>query len=216
MRKISKGVDFVAENIKTAQTKTARTKRAIQDALIHLINEKGLQNITVLDISRAAKINRGTFYLHYEDKFDLVQQLEETVLAQIEQILEKHLAGPVGLVVDNSNNRQPLERAVYEICQLVANNFALIKALLSPQGDPYLPGKINGLLKNYLGLDEVLQHYNLRIPENYAESIIVQSLVDIINIWLQEDEPRSPEDITQIILVSRFFSPYGLIERDWF
>ncbi|MCY9807377.1 TetR/AcrR family transcriptional regulator [Lentilactobacillus senioris] len=204
----------MVENHKTAQTKTARTKRAIQTALISLINTKGLPNVTVSDLSQTADINRGTFYLHYEDKFDLVNQLETTILVQIEHILDHHLAGPVGLVIDNPQQRQPLEQAIYEICLLISQNFALIKALLSPEGDPYLPGKITKLLQNYLGLDKVLQRYHLRIPTNYAEAIIVQSLVDIINIWLQEEQPRSPQEITQIILVSRFFSPYGLIEKD--
>ena len=204
----------MVENHKTAQTKTARTKRAIQTALISLINTKGLPNVTVSDLSQTADINRGTFYLHYEDKFDLVNQLETPILVQIEHILDHHLAGPVGLVIDNPQQRQPLENAIYEICLLISQNFVLIKALLSPEGDPYLPRKITELLKNYLGLDKVLRRYHLRIPANYAEAIIVQSLVDIINIWLQEEQPRSPQEITQIILVSRFFSPYGLIEKD--
>ena len=49
-----------------------RTKESIQDALVELIEEKGFEAITVKDITTRAKINRGTFYSHYQDKYDLI------------------------------------------------------------------------------------------------------------------------------------------------
>ncbi|EEL70861.1 hypothetical protein IGA_00005 [Bacillus cereus HuA3-9] len=59
--------------MKSAYTdlRVARTKEAIRDALTELINEKGFDSITVKDITARANINRGTFYLHYRDKYDL-------------------------------------------------------------------------------------------------------------------------------------------------
>jgi len=48
----------------------ARTKAAIREALVALIEEKGFDALTVKDIATRANINRGTFYLHYKDKFD--------------------------------------------------------------------------------------------------------------------------------------------------
>jgi len=53
-----------------------RTKQVILEALVTLIEEKGIDAVTVKDITRKANINRGTFYLHYQDKTDL---LEKTV-----------------------------------------------------------------------------------------------------------------------------------------
>lgn len=51
-----------------------KTKKAIHDAFLDLIQTKGYDKITVQDIAKKAMINRNTFYLHYTDKFDLMEQ----------------------------------------------------------------------------------------------------------------------------------------------
>ena len=50
-----------------------KTHRAIDQAFTKLIAEKGFEAITIKDISEAALINRGTFYMHYADKYDLLE-----------------------------------------------------------------------------------------------------------------------------------------------
>ena len=47
-----------------------KTQSAIKKAFIQLLKQKDLDHITIHDITEAADINRGTFYLHYEDKYD--------------------------------------------------------------------------------------------------------------------------------------------------
>ncbi len=62
----------------TAEKKTdlrvVKTKRAIYAALERLLHKKSIDKITVAELSREAMINKGTFYLHYTDIFDLFQQ----------------------------------------------------------------------------------------------------------------------------------------------
>ncbi|MDO4300747.1 MAG: TetR/AcrR family transcriptional regulator [Clostridia bacterium] len=45
-----------------------KSQRAIKKAFLELINEKGYANITITDIAKKAMINRKTFYIHYETK----------------------------------------------------------------------------------------------------------------------------------------------------
>ena len=45
-----------------------RTKQVILEALVTLIEEKGIDAVTVKDITRKANINRGTFTFHYRIK----------------------------------------------------------------------------------------------------------------------------------------------------
>ncbi|RIN07979.1 TetR family transcriptional regulator, partial [Staphylococcus shinii] len=54
-----------------------KTKKAIKQAFIKLLAEKELERITIQDITTLADINRGTFYLHYEDKYILLSDLED-------------------------------------------------------------------------------------------------------------------------------------------
>ena len=63
-----------------------KTRAKIKRALIETINEKGFGNLTVSDITERAGINRGTFYIHYKGKQDLLEQLEEAIYSDIIQL----------------------------------------------------------------------------------------------------------------------------------
>lgn len=52
-----------------------KTRRNIEESLIHLLGRKSFEQITVQDILEEALINRSTFYKHYSDKYDLAQRL---------------------------------------------------------------------------------------------------------------------------------------------
>ncbi|WMT38879.1 helix-turn-helix domain-containing protein [Paenibacillus sp. D2_2] len=64
-----------------------RTKAVIREALTQLIEEKGFEALTVKDITTRAEINRGTFYLHYRDKYDLLEQSEQELIQGLIGIL---------------------------------------------------------------------------------------------------------------------------------
>lgn len=51
-----------------------RTRKMLQEALIELTVEKGFAAVTVRDITERAMVNRSTFYRHYVDKYDLLEQ----------------------------------------------------------------------------------------------------------------------------------------------
>ncbi|MDN6250020.1 MAG: TetR/AcrR family transcriptional regulator, partial [Tetragenococcus koreensis] len=69
--------------------RNTQTKVKIKQALIQLLNQKHLEEITVSDITRNSQINRGTFYLHYLDKYDLIEKLEKEILSNIQQIFDQ-------------------------------------------------------------------------------------------------------------------------------
>jgi AcrR family transcriptional regulator len=51
-----------------------KSKRALAEALVHLMIDKGYEAITVADIAERANVGRSTFYAHYADKEDLLQE----------------------------------------------------------------------------------------------------------------------------------------------
>lgn len=57
------------------QNRTTHTKTYIKQALTQLLKEIELEKISVTQICQKAGINRGTFYLHYLDKFDMIDKL---------------------------------------------------------------------------------------------------------------------------------------------
>ena len=52
-----------------------RTKKLLRQALTRLMQQKDFPSITVTDVVREADINRGTFYAHYRDVYDLRDSL---------------------------------------------------------------------------------------------------------------------------------------------
>ena len=59
-----------------SQSKYFHTAVKMDEALIALLNEKDFEYITIKEICQKAGVNRSTFYLHYENTRDL---LDETV-----------------------------------------------------------------------------------------------------------------------------------------
>ena len=58
------------------ESKYFNTAKKMNDALITLLETKDYEYITIKEICRIASVNRSTFYLHYENMNDL---LEETI-----------------------------------------------------------------------------------------------------------------------------------------
>ena len=72
----------------------AKTKILLENSLIKLMIEKGFDKISIKDLCEEADINRGTFYLHYKDKYDLLEQKEDEILKGfikiVTNIVEEH------------------------------------------------------------------------------------------------------------------------------
>lgn len=62
-----------------------RSRIALQQALFALSVEKGFAAVTVRDLTQRAQVNRSTFYRHYLDKYDLLNQYFDHLQAQVAQ-----------------------------------------------------------------------------------------------------------------------------------
>ena len=67
--------------------RTRLTKALIRQAFTSLLEEKPIQRIAVTELCQRAGINRSTFYAHYDDIYDLLQQIEEDMLRDFQQAL---------------------------------------------------------------------------------------------------------------------------------
>ena len=70
-----------------------RTKSALNRAFLELVKEKGYESVTIEEITSRANIGRTTFYLHYQDKEDLLLEgLEEQLTTLVNEIIQRPLA----------------------------------------------------------------------------------------------------------------------------
>ena len=58
-----------------------KTRDTLKRTLAELVREKDLRDITVRDITEKADLNRGTFYLHYKDVYDLMEKMEDDLIS---------------------------------------------------------------------------------------------------------------------------------------
>lgn len=56
-----------------------KTKKALRDSLFMLLEKKNINQITVTELTKAADVNRSTFYLYYSDVFDMVKKIQREI-----------------------------------------------------------------------------------------------------------------------------------------
>ena len=76
-----------------------KTLVLIKDAFVELMDQKGFRNITVNDIAERAMISRSTFYLHYADKYELLNKVTDEAIFSV-----LNLVKPEAHIVNGSLN----------------------------------------------------------------------------------------------------------------
>ncbi|MGH2115791.1 TetR/AcrR family transcriptional regulator [Aerococcus urinaeequi] len=187
------------------------TKEKIKAAFIDLVHEKGFEAMTVSDIARRCDINRGTFYLHYVDKYDLMNKLEEEVMFDLEAIILKDSG--------HKEAKEPLELIPYdeilEALVYVKGEFDFVKAIASPGGDPNFMQTLKSIIGQLIDMkvkqSNRVKFEKLDLPEDYAIEILLSSIVGIMTLWIKKDGKESPEEIAHMITKAKLLSPYELL-----
>jgi AcrR family transcriptional regulator len=102
---------------KTAGTdrRVQRTRRALRDALIALLAERGWDDLSVQDICDRADIGRSTFYTHFDDKEELLRAGFEDLRAVLRAGRAAGGDGPLGFargLIAHVHDNQQLFRAI--------------------------------------------------------------------------------------------------------
>ena len=92
-----------------------RTRSTIRRTLLSLMGERPVERITTTELCREAHINRNTFYAHYGSPEDVLREVEDELVADVEQELRKgYEVGEVALAMSRHVARhQELYRALW-------------------------------------------------------------------------------------------------------
>ena len=66
-----------------------KTQRAIINATVKLLDTVPINKLTVGEICAKADVSRSTFYLHYYDATDVIDQVHNNIIASITNVLDK-------------------------------------------------------------------------------------------------------------------------------
>ncbi|MGI6552431.1 MAG: TetR family transcriptional regulator [Clostridia bacterium] len=183
-----------------------RTKKAIREALITLIEEKGFDALSVKDITSRANINRGTFYLHYKDKYDLLDRTVEEVIHDIESIL---LEITTLADIDVVNGKPPLS-IVVKLFDYFKANAPLMQAILTTKGNNALQIPIKKTMWHHLfekNRAPFLKKEKLLVPAEYLIFYIAAAHFGVIQEWLDRGCREAPEVMAKILTNITFGGP---------
>jgi AcrR family transcriptional regulator len=182
-----------------------RTKRMIRDALTELMEKKGFEGITVRDLTEKADINRGTFYLHYRDKYDLLEQSENEILQELQEVIkEADLQDAV-----NANVRGEPLPFIVELFEYIKENGRFMKLILGPQGDPAFQVKLKEFMKkNFLQkIGAISKEEDMLVPMDYLLAYVTSAHLGVMQQWLADDMKQSPQEMALILAKMTFFGP---------
>ncbi len=155
-----------------------RTRDALGDALVALLQETPFESITVQDVLDRAGVGRSTFYAHYRDKDDLLLTDAEEFFAFISTLLERTGEKP-GRVAP-----------VREFFAHVAEVRRLYDALLAS-------GRGQEILE--LGQGHFARAIEERLPQTEGRAALAHALAgalfSLLTWWVRRGMPGSPEEM---------------------
>ncbi|MCY8235304.1 TetR/AcrR family transcriptional regulator [Priestia endophytica] len=184
-----------------------RTKESIRDSLVELIEEKGFKAITVKDITTRANINRGTFYAHYQDKFDLMTKCQEEIMSEMLRIGKEYFPQAIEELRTSTLTSKPFTLTVL-MFEYLNDNSRFMKAILGPKGDLSFQTELKKFMWNTLFEHEMVKQENLCVPEEYLISYVSSAHIGVIQQWLNSGGKESPEKMAQILLTITANGPF--------
>lgn len=166
-----------------------KTKQQLKSALSKLMIEKGVKDITVKELSEKADINRGTFYLHYKDVFDMLEQIENEMLNEFTELMNHHTPKEL--------NGKPLP-LLEDIFSFLADNADLCKVLLGKNGDMAFVNKLKKVIKDKCMNDwyQIFNTQKVDIKDDifeYFYTFILSGFIGIFENWLSNSMKGSPK-----------------------
>lgn len=156
-----------------------RTKRLLRQALAELMNEKEFKDITVKEITERADLNRGTFYFHYTDTYDLREKIENELSDSFREVLSSYQPTP-----ENYSTRQMLEHAV----SFVEENKFLIRTLFNNNAGEGLQTKFMAVIEQVIVRAAAQLHPSEnRMINKYRYRFLSYGVIGCLHMWLHEE-----------------------------
>ncbi|MCE4051497.1 MULTISPECIES: TetR/AcrR family transcriptional regulator [Bacillaceae] len=160
-----------------------KSQEAIKKALIELMSEKKFDDVTIQDISDRANVSRGTIYLHYLDKYDLLEKLIEEHINNLRELCEA--------TADSEYSEANLPWFKY-----LESHYLFISTMLKSKGAPYFRSQFHEfLIEEFKDEVDTAIAKNKELNEDVLLQFIVTSYAGLVEWWVINDMPISPEEM---------------------
>ena len=156
--------------------RTRLSKILLKNALMDLLSEKGsVTKISVRELCERADLNRSTFYAHYSEPKELLEEVEAELLDATREHLQK-----IGAENDIGAHRYLLSFLIY-----IKENDKPFRTLLIDAGDPEF--RSNFMQQSII---QFVENLNISFPkdqEQYIYSYILNGSTGVIIQWMRSD-----------------------------
>ncbi|WP_433958366.1 TetR/AcrR family transcriptional regulator [Cytobacillus horneckiae] len=193
---------------KKIDPRVLRTRQLLRDALVELIREQGYEKITVQDITSRATLNRATFYLHYQDKLDLLTQSTDEILNELVEGIHSSFDGKVEL---DFHMNTPNEKFIFLFEQILLNA-KLYKVFLTEKNMPHFTSRMMEVLTGFISEGMMAMEpddHKLTVPREFAERYFSAAYLGVIVWWLENDMPYTPKFMATQLMRITVQGPYA-------
>ncbi len=171
--------------VKKEDRRVAMTKRLLKDALIEMLKEKDIYNISIRELCERADVNRSTFYKHYGSQFDLLADMENNMLDFIAKTIK-------------SNEAEP-EKIVIAVCKYIEENIEFARLIINNNVDPAFAQKLFAMesvktntLKRFSGSSNDAEL-------EYIYSFLTYGAFRVMCVWLNKEDREEPEVLARLV-----------------
>lgn len=169
----------------------AKTRQAIMEAFVGLMGEKSFEKITIQEIADRADVNRGTVYLHFTDKYALLDQCIETYL----QLLYETC------LPDGEPNEVSAKTLLLRTFEFLQRNASIYSTLMTSKGVPLFRNRMQAMMER--GIEEIIK--TCGIGTGIKPEILVQFLAvataGLMEWWVFQAMPYTPEEMVEQLLL---------------
>lgn len=167
-----------------------KTKALLRQSLTSLLKTKTVKDITVKELADLADMNRGTFYRHYRDIYDMLEQVEQDLFLELTGVLDSY---------SMSDLRGGLGPILRDIFRFVEKNADLCAALLSSRADSAFFQRLKSLIYDKCA-QEWRDLYALRDTPggDYCLDFLVSGCVGLVQSWVSRGLQEKPEDMATL------------------
>ncbi|KQY84142.1 TetR family transcriptional regulator [Paenibacillus sp. Root52] len=165
-----------------------KSQEAIKMAVIHLMMEKAFDQITIQDISDRADVSRRTIYLHYMDKFDLLDQLIKEHIDDLRRICNS---------TDDDADYKDMGLVWF---QYFENHSMFFSALLASKGSPFFRDQfLTFFIEELEKGNGMSEGCNSELTEgmNVDVQFLGSAIVGVVEWWFKQGKPPTPSFMAQ-------------------
>lgn len=174
----------------TQDRRVHRTRMRLQQAMLELLKEKDARSITVRELTQRADVNRGTFYAHYKDVFDLLDQMEQDLFQRLTQLLSSY---------STQDLQRGLTPLLTDVFRFVRDDPVLRLAFLDQRTQDSFFRRLDQLI--YKKCQEDWQGLFLPVDQqlwNCCLDFLVSGAVGLARGWMVRGFQEEPEQVAQL------------------